>query len=75
VGKLHKELSACLGTPFEHDVHQKLTDFRRAFHKPVTYASWDWDATVTDALHQAGFADWKEQEEALALQREKFAHA
>ncbi len=75
VGKLHKELSACLGTPFEHDVHAKLTEFRRAFHKPVTYASWDWEATVLDALHQAGFADWKEQEEAVAKQREKFAHA
>ncbi|MBO6002927.1 MAG: phosphoenolpyruvate synthase [Mailhella sp.] len=73
--KLQKDLGACLGTPFEHDARQKLFEFRRTFHKPVTYASWDWDATVFDALQQAGFASWEEQEEALRLQREKFAHA
>ena len=46
VGRLHKELSACFSTPFEHDARHKLADFRRTFHKPVTYAAWDWDATV-----------------------------
>ena len=49
-------------------------EFRRTFHKPVTYAAWDWDATVFDALQQAGFASWEEQAEALKVQREKFAH-
>ena len=73
VGKLHKELAACFSTPFENDARQKLARFRRTFHKPVTYASWDWDATVFDALQQAGFASWEEQEEALRAQREKFA--
>lgn len=73
VGRLHKELSACFSTPFEHDARQKLAEFRRTFHKPVTYAAWDWDATVFDALQQAGFASWEEQAEALRLQREKFA--
>ena len=73
VGRLHKELSACFSTPFEHDARHKLAEFRRTFHKPVTYASWDWDATVFDALQQAGFASWEEQAEALRIQREKFA--
>jgi pyruvate,water dikinase len=75
VGKLHKELAACFSTPFENDARAKLTTFRRTFHKPVTYAAWDWDATVFDALQQAGFASWEEQEEALRIQREKFAYA
>ena len=73
MGRLHKELSACFSTPFEHDARHKLADFRRTFHKPVTYAAWDWDATVFDALQQAGFASWEEQAEALRVQREKFA--
>ena len=58
-----------------HDARHKLAEFRRTFHKPVTYAAWDWDATVFDALQQAGFASWEEQAEALRLQREKFATA
>ena len=73
VGRLHKELSACFSTPFEHDARHKLAEFRRTFHKPVTYAAWDWDATVFDALQQAGFASWEEQAEALRIQQEKFA--
>ena len=73
VGRLHKELSACFSTPFEHDARHKLSEFRRTFHKPVTYAAWDWDATVFDALQQAGFASWEEQQEALKAQQEKYA--
>nr|WP_298069029.1 PEP/pyruvate-binding domain-containing protein [uncultured Mailhella sp.] len=73
IGNLHKDLAACFSTPFEADARQKLTRFRRTFHKPVTYAAWDWDATVFDALQQAGFSGWKEQEEAVRVQREKFA--
>ncbi|WP_458400788.1 PEP/pyruvate-binding domain-containing protein [Mailhella sp.] len=74
VAKLHSELAAAFSTPFEESVRHKLVDFRRTFHKPVTYAAWDWDATVFDALQQAGFASWEEQAEALKVQREKFAH-
>ena len=74
VAKLHSELSAAFSTPFEESTRRKLLEFRRTFHKPVTYAAWDWDATVFDALQQAGFASWEEQAEALKAQREKFAH-
>jgi pyruvate,water dikinase len=74
VAKLHSELAAAFSTPFEDSVRRKLLEFRRTFHKPVTYAAWDWDATVFDALQQAGFASWEEQAEALKVQREKFAH-
>ncbi|MBQ5728241.1 MAG: phosphoenolpyruvate synthase, partial [Mailhella sp.] len=74
VAKLHSELAAAFSTPFEESVRRKLLEFRRSFHKPVTYAAWDWDATVFDALQQAGFASWEEQAEALKVQREKFAH-
>jgi pyruvate,water dikinase len=74
VADLHKELSSAFSTPFEEAARRKLVDFRRTFHKPVTYAAWDWDATVFDALQQAGFASWEEQAEALEAQRQKFAH-
>ncbi len=73
ISNLHRDLAACFSTPFEADAHQKLTQFRRTFHKAVTYATWDWDATVFDALQQAGFSSWEEQEEAVRKQREKFA--
>ena len=74
VAKLHSELAAAFSTPFEDSTRRKLLEFRRTFHKPVTYAAWDWDATVFDALQQAGFASWEEQAEALKVQREKFTH-
>jgi len=74
VAKLHAELAAAFSTPFEDSTRRKLLEFRRTFHKPVTYAAWDWDATVFDALQQAGFASWEEQAEALKVQREKFSH-
>lgn len=50
---------------------QELLAFRRAFHKAVIYSNWDWEKTVVDALRQAGFSSFEEQEEALARQREK----
>ncbi|MBQ4616083.1 MAG: phosphoenolpyruvate synthase, partial [Mailhella sp.] len=74
VARLHQELAGSFSTPFEEAARRKLVEFRRTFHKPVTYAAWDWDATVFDALQQAGFASWEEQAEALKAQREKFAH-
>jgi pyruvate,water dikinase len=36
----------------------------------MIYANWDWEATVADALHQAGFASFEEQEQAMQQQRE-----
>jgi pyruvate,water dikinase len=50
---------------------EELEAFRRNFHKPVIYASWDWDTTVADALHYAGFKDFDEQAKALEAQRKK----
>ena len=41
--------------------------------KPVIYAAWNWNETVEDALHQAGFATFEEQAAALAEQRKKLA--
>ena len=50
-----------------------LKAFRATFHKPVIYAAWNWNETVEDALHQAGFATFEEQAAALAEQRKKLA--
>ena len=36
-------------------------------------AAWNWNETVEDALHQAGFATFEEQAAALAEQRKKLA--
>ena len=48
-----------------------METFRKLFHKPVLYATWDWPGTVFDALRQAGFENYDEQAAALAHQREK----
>lgn len=60
-----------MDTPKEKFYRQELAQFRAAFHKPVIYATWDWNRTVEDAMRQAGFASFAEQAEALAAQRAK----
>lgn len=70
LARLHEQLQNHLGTMKEDFYRQELMAFRRTFHKPVIYANWDWSRTVEDALHQAGFASFAEQAEALARQRE-----
>ncbi len=67
----NEQLRENLETPKENFYRQEMAKFRAAFHKPVIYASWDWNLTVLDALHQAGFADYEEQAKALEAQRLK----
>ena len=66
----HEQLRDHLDTPKEDFYRAELQNFRSTFHKPVIYATWDWDNTVLDALHQAGFADFAEQEKAMIKARE-----
>ena len=40
-------------TAKEQFYRQEMDQFRAVFHKPVIYASWDWDQTVSNALHHA----------------------
>ena len=69
--RLSEQLRENLESDKANFYHQELESFRRLFHKPVLYASWDWPGTVYDALRQAGFDSYKEQAEALAVQRTK----
>ncbi len=69
--RLHEELRKTLGTPKEEDARKEIALFRGEFHKLAIYASWKWDETVEDALHQAGFKNFDEQAKALAEQRTK----
>ncbi|MFI3272197.1 MAG: PEP/pyruvate-binding domain-containing protein [Pseudomonadota bacterium] len=71
LGRLHEQLRDSIDTPKETFYRQELATFRSTFHKPVIYATWNWAQTVEDALHQAGFANFAEQSEALAAQRAK----
>ncbi len=71
LARLHEQLQSALGQSKEGFYRQELERFRSTFHKPVIYANWDWDTTVSDALHQAGFANFEEQEAALDEQRKK----
>ncbi len=61
----HEQLREHLDTPKENFYRTELGSFRDTFHKPVIYASWDWNTTVNDALHQAGFANFDEHKKAL----------
>lgn len=69
IKRLSKQLHDNLQTPKEQFYRNELETFREKLHKPVIYANWDWDQTVKDALHQAGFSSFEEQEEALKRQR------
>jgi pyruvate,water dikinase len=66
-----EQLRENLESPKAHFYRQEMENFRRLFHKPVLYATWDWPSTVFDALRQAGFENYDEQAKALAAQREK----
>ena len=63
--RLHEQLRENLGTPKESFYRAEMQHFRSTFHKPVIYATWEWNKTVEDALHQAGFASFEEQAKAL----------
>lgn len=71
LARLHEQLQTNLGSVKEEFYRQELASFRSTFHKPVIYASWDWETTVLDALHQAGFTSFEEQRQALEVQRTK----
>ena len=68
LGRLHDQLYASLGSTKEDFYRQELNQFRETFHKPVIYANWDWQTTVEDALHHAGFESFEEQQKAYARQ-------
>ncbi len=61
----HEQLREHLDTSKEDFYRTELESFRSTFHKPAIYATWDWNHTVEDALHQAGFANFEEQAAAL----------
>lgn len=69
--RFSEQLRENIESPKEPFYRQEMLSFRGMFHKPVIYASWDWDHTVQDAMHHAGFAAFEEQEQALAAQRAK----
>lgn len=69
LSRLHEHLRESIDTPKEKFYRGELEGFRLVFHKPVIYANWDWDSLVLDSLHQAGFKNFEEQEQALAAQR------
>jgi len=69
--RLAEQLRENLETAKANFYRQEMELFRRLFHKPVLYATWDWPGTVYDALRQAGFDSFEEQTVALAAQRAK----
>lgn len=71
LGRLHDQLYSSLGSSKEDFYRQELNIFRETFHKPVIYANWDWQTTVEDALHHAGFENFEEQKQAHARQAQK----
>ncbi len=66
----HEQFRENLDTPKEDFYRSELQNFRSDFHKPVIYATWNWDETVSDALHHAGFANFEEQAKALEVSRQ-----
>ncbi|GAB7080552.1 PEP/pyruvate-binding domain-containing protein [Megalodesulfovibrio paquesii] len=71
LARLHEQLRDNLDSAKESFYRQEMESFRATFHKAVIYANWNWNSTVMDALHHAGFASFDEQAAALAEQRKK----
>lgn len=71
LSRLQDNLRESLENSKEKFYRQEWGHFRKTFHKSVLYAAWDWDQTVEDALHQAGFKSFEEQAKALEAVRKK----
>ncbi len=71
LARFSEQLRENLEAGKEEFYRQEMERFRAIFHKPVIYASWDWESTVQDALHQAGFATYEDQVKAMEAQRKK----
>ncbi len=69
MARLHEQLQDQIGKPREDFYRQEIDQFRRLFHKPAIYATWDWEETVLDALRHSGFQSYEEQVAALREQR------
>ncbi len=65
----HEQFREHLDTPKEAFYRAELQSFRSTFHKPVIYATWNWNETVEDALHHSGFQNFEEQAKALEYSR------
>ena len=63
-----EQLRDNIETAKEDFYRHELESFRLLFHKQMIYANWEWDQTVEDALHLAGFSSFAEQEEAYKVQ-------
>jgi len=73
MNRLHEQIHNYLGTNKEEFYRQELDHLRYTLHKPVIYANWDWQGTVEDALHQAGFSSFEEQQEAMEQLQAKYS--
>ncbi len=73
VSRLHAKIAESFGTEREDFYRQELGSFRSRFHKSVIYANWDWETTILDALHQAGFQSFDEQSAARRAQMQAVA--
>ncbi|MBU1001316.1 MAG: phosphoenolpyruvate synthase [Proteobacteria bacterium] len=71
LARFAEQLRDNLDADKEEFYRQEMEGFRASFHKPVIYASWDWEGTVLDSLRQAGFASYEEQQKALETVRKK----
>ncbi len=71
VFRLHEHIQNNLDTSKEDFYRQELEHLRETLHKPIIYATWDWNSTVEDALYQAGFESFQEQEKAMKSLQQK----
>lgn len=71
ISTLYKKIQKNLLTNQATLFAKELKQFRMLFHKTVIYATWPWNETVEDALHQAGFSSFNEQKIALEKQRKQ----
>jgi pyruvate,water dikinase len=74
LARFSEQLRDNLDASKERFYRQEMENFRAIFHKPVIYSHWDWESTVLDALHVAGFNDFEEQKAALEKQLKTFRH-
>lgn len=65
----HTEMRKNIHTNTYKEYEQKAEELRNRLHKAIVYAQWNWEETIQDALHSAGFASYEEQKKAWEQQK------
>ncbi|MDE7468737.1 MAG: phosphoenolpyruvate synthase, partial [Desulfovibrionaceae bacterium] len=70
IEEYHSAMRKYIHSPEYKIYEEKANLLRKRLYKAIIYAQWNWEETIQDALHTAGFASFEEQQQACLHQRD-----